>query len=125
MDKIDEERKQETDDPNERLRKANETITQNKVMVNTRIDQVQENNRIQIEGIQKEQENLVNLQKQTGERCDKINTTVNLSLIHIYCIALNLKITFHFCAFYNIIPGVLKNVSPFEMDQFIFLFIYH
>ena len=40
MDKIDEERKQEIADTNERLRKANETITQNKAMINTRIDPV-------------------------------------------------------------------------------------
>ena len=77
MDKIDEERKLEIADTNERLGKANETIIQNKAVINTRIDQVQENSRIQIEGIQKKQETLVNLQKQTGERCDHINTTVN------------------------------------------------
>ena len=83
MDKIEEERKQEIADTNERLRKANETITQNKVMVNARIDQVQEDNHIQIEGIQKEQENLVNLQKQSGERCDNINT-IAVSYTHLY-----------------------------------------
>ena len=30
-----------------------------------------------MEGIQKEQENLGNLQKQSGEKCDNINATVN------------------------------------------------
>ena len=76
MDKNNGERKQEIADMNERLGKANETITQNRVALNARIDRVKEDNRVLMEDIQKEQENLGKLQKQSGERCDSINATV-------------------------------------------------
>ena len=70
MDKNNEGRKHEIAKTNERLRQANETIAQDRVDLGANIDHVKEDNRVRMEVIQKEQENLWKLQKQ-------------LSLIHI------------------------------------------
>ena len=77
MDGNTEEMRQEIAKTNEKIEQINEITEQNRVNLCSKIDQVKEDSRVQIETIQREQVNLEKIQKQYGERCDNMDISIN------------------------------------------------